>query len=158
MKQTIAAAATLLAMTASVPGVALASESGVKIGILSCELTDKSNAIVYTNESFECVYNPNSGSNEAYHGVITRIGVDLEFKPTQQLVWAVIAPSTDTSSGALAGTYAGASASASLGAGMGAKVLVGGFENSITLQPVSIAGSTGAGAAAGIETFELKRK
>jgi len=136
-------------------GSATAEESGVKVGVLSCELTDKSNAIVYTNEKFECIYNPNSGGNERYAGKITRIGIDLEFKPNQQLVWAVIAPTTDLKGGALAGEYAGVSASASLGAGAGAKVLVGGFEKSITLQPVSIAGSTGAGASAGIETFTL---
>lgn len=136
-------------------GSAMAAESGVKIGVLSCELTDKSNAIVYTNEKFECIYNPNSGGNERYAGKITRIGIDLEFKPNQQLVWAVIAPTTDLTGGALAGDYAGVSASASLGAGAGAKVLVGGFEKSITLQPVSIAGSAGAGASAGIESFTL---
>jgi len=140
------------------PGVATADDGGVKVGILSCELTGRTNVVVYAAETFECSFNPNSGANEYYSGEIKRVGVDLEFKANQQLIWAVIAPSTDVGPGALAGNYVGASASASVGAGAGAKVLVGGFEKSITLQPVSIAGSTGAGAAAGIESFTLTSK
>ena len=131
---------------------------GVKVGILSCELTGKTDAIVYTNETFACIYNPNSGGNEQYSGKITRIGVDLEWTPNQHLIWAVIAPTTDVDGGALAGTYGGASASAALGAGAGVKVLVGGLDKSLTLQPLSIAGSTGAGASAGIESLELTSK
>jgi hypothetical protein len=140
------------------PGVATADDGGVKAGILSCELTGTTNVVVYTDETFQCSFNPNSGSNEFYSGEIKRIGVDLEFKTNQQLIWVVLAPSTDVGPGALAGDYAGASASASVGVGAGAKVLIGGSDKSITLQPVSIAGSTGAGAAAGIESFTLTSK
>ena len=57
--------------------------------------------------------------------------------------------------GALAGAYAGATASATVGVGAGANVLVGGFNRSITLQPVSIEGNTGLNVAAGIGEITL---
>ncbi len=57
---------------------------------------------------------------------------------------------------ALEGTYAGASADAAAGVGGGAQVLVGGGDNSFTLQPVSVTGVKGAGASIGVQTFELE--
>ncbi|HUB97590.1 MAG TPA: DUF992 domain-containing protein, partial [Stellaceae bacterium] len=57
--------------------------------------------------------------------------------------------------GALAGSYAGATGSASLGVGAGVNVLVGGFNNSITLQPISIEGNTGLNVAGGIAALTL---
>ncbi|MEO0821040.1 MAG: DUF992 domain-containing protein [Pseudomonadota bacterium] len=150
--------AAAIVAAALAPNTGVAEQPGVKLGILSCELTDKTNVIVYTNETFRCVYNPNSGGTEQYDGEITRIGLDLEWKPEQQLIWAVIAPTREVTDGALAGNYSGASTSASVGAGGGAKLLVGGFEESITLQPVSLAGSVGLGASVGIEALELTAK
>ncbi len=134
------------------------AQSGVKAGVLSCELTGKTNAILYSNETFSCVYNPNQGGNEQYDGSISRIGVDLEWKVNQQLIWFVLAPTSDIQGGALAGRYVGASASAGVGGGVGAKVLIGGFEKSIQLQPISVAGSEAVGAAVGIEELELTAK
>lgn len=144
--------------TALSTSAALAAESGVKVGVLSCTLAGKTNVVVYVKETFDCSYVPEAGTPERYDGTIQRVGVDLEFKPTQNLIWAVIAPTTDLQGGALAGTYGGASVSATVGAGVGGKVLVGGFEKSITLQPLSITGQTGFGAAAGVEGFTLTAK
>jgi len=42
-----------------------------------------------------------------------------------------------------------------VGAGVGANVLVGGLNKSISLQPVSVQGTTGLNAAAGITTISL---
>lgn len=150
-----------LALTVALAGAAAqASEgAGVELGLLSCTLSDRTNAVLYVNEEFDCVYNPSQGADEAYEGVIRRIGLDLEFKPEQQFVWAVIAPALDIAPGALAGSYTGVSASASAGAGVGGKVLVGGFQESITLQPASISGSAGGvGASVGVEVFDLSVK
>ena len=72
------------------------------------------------------------------------------------IVWAVFAPTNGMKRGALEGGYAGATASATAGVGVGANVLVGGFDRSITLQPVSIEGSTGLNVAAGIGAISLK--
>ena len=44
---------------------------------------------------------------------------------------------------------------ASAGAGVGANALIGGFNNTITLQPVSISAQTGLNVAAGVANLEL---
>jgi hypothetical protein len=58
--------------------------------------------------------------------------------------------------GALEGGYGGVSASATVGVGAGANVLLGGFDRSIALQPISIEGNTGLNVAAGIGALSLK--
>jgi len=68
----------------------------------------------------------------------------------------VIAPSSDLRPGALEGGYGGVSAAATVGIGVGANVLLGGFDKSIALQPVSIEGNTGLNVAAGIGALNLK--
>jgi hypothetical protein len=72
------------------------------------------------------------------------------------IVWAVLNPTSDVSPGALNGDYVGATASASVGVGVGANVLVGGFNKSVTLQPLSIEGNQGLNVAAGIGAISLK--
>jgi len=58
--------------------------------------------------------------------------------------------------GALAGHYGGVTASVSLGVGAGANLLVGGFEKSIALQPVSVEGQNGLNVAAGVAEMSLR--
>jgi hypothetical protein len=58
--------------------------------------------------------------------------------------------------GALQGGYGGVTASATVGVGAGANVLLGGFDKSIALQPISIEGNTGLNVAAGIGALDLK--
>jgi hypothetical protein len=72
------------------------------------------------------------------------------------IIWQVIAPSSTLRDGALEGSYGGVSASATVGVGVGANVLIGGFEKSIALQPISIEGNTGLNVAAGIGAINLK--
>ena len=69
---------------------------------------------------------------------------------------AVFAPTRVLGPGDLAGTYGGASASATAVVGVGANVLVGGSNNTISLQPVSLQGQTGLGVAAGVAGLELR--
>jgi hypothetical protein len=69
--------------------------------------------------------------------------------------WAVFSPG-QVGKGALAGTYAGATASAAFAVGLGANVLVGGSQNSIALQPVSVEGQAGVNVAAGLASFKLE--
>jgi hypothetical protein len=58
--------------------------------------------------------------------------------------------------GVLEGGYGGVTASATVVGGVGANVLVGGFDKSVALQPVSIEGNTGLNVAAGIGALNLK--
>jgi hypothetical protein len=68
----------------------------------------------------------------------------------------VLAPTSDLAPGALAGEFAGATASATVGVGAGANVLVGGSSRTISLQPLSLEGSTGLNVAAGIGAISLR--
>jgi hypothetical protein len=47
-------------------------------------------------------------------------------------------------------------ASATAGVGVGANVMIGGFDKSITLQPVSVEGNTGLNVSGGIGEMTLK--
>ena len=87
---------------------------------------------------------------------INKYGVDIGYTKAGVLVWGVVAPTSSLKPGALEGHYAGATASATVGIGAGANVLVGGFDQSIALQPVSIEGNTGLNVAAGIGAITLK--
>jgi hypothetical protein len=93
---------------------------------------------------------------EHYSGKIQKFGVDIGYVSTAVIVWGVIAPTSDMAPGALAGTYVGATGSASVGVGVGANVLVGGFNKSVTLQPVSLEGNQGLNVAGGIGAIRLR--
>ncbi len=71
------------------------------------------------------------------------------------MVSTVIAPTANLALGSLTGNYAGVTASATPGVGAGAHVLVGGFHQSVMLQPLSIEGNTGLNVAAGIASLSL---
>lgn len=148
---TVAALATVLA-TGSVM-----ADSGAEIGTLTCKVKDVSNIVVYTTQTFGCEFKNVKGEMETYEGVIKKVGVDLSIKDDFTLIWTVLAP-TDVAGTkhALAGKYYGVGADVAVAAGVAAKVLVGGNDDSFSLQPVSIGGVTGGGASVGIEQFELK--
>jgi hypothetical protein len=153
MLKTVAAAALAAGLVAT-PALA---KSGIKIGTLTCKVKDVTNVVVYTEQTFACTFDPaNSDQMETYTGKIDKIGVDLSIKQDFTIIWAVIAPTEQIyQPRSLDGTYVGASADAAVGVGAGANVLVGGGENSFTLQPVSVSGVEGVGASIGIEKFEL---
>jgi Protein of unknown function (DUF992) len=139
-------------------GPAFAQESGIKIGTLTCKSTGTTNAIVFSETAFNCVYEgANGGAREEYVGEVDKIGLDLSITNDVTMVWGVVAPSADRyAPGALAGNYYGAQAGAAVGVGAGAGVLVGGGEGSFTLQPITVSGIEGVGASVGIQQFELK--
>ena len=68
----------------------------------------------------------------------------------------MFAPSSRVSQGVLRGNYVGASGSASLGPGVGANVLVGGSNQTISLQPLSVEGRTGVNLAVGVANLALR--
>jgi hypothetical protein len=112
---------------------------------------------VYTNEKFDCVFEPRSGAPFNYEGQITSVGVDLSITEEMTLVWAVLTTRTDGNvADQLRGEYVGAGAAVAVGGGIGLSALVGGSERAITLQPISVSGSVGAGASVGIEAFVLR--
>ena len=71
--------------------------------------------------------------------------------------WLVIAPTGNPlPAGSLAGDYVGASAEATAAIGAGANLLVGGSNQTIALQPVSVQAQTGLNLAVGVSSFRLR--
>ena len=93
---------------------------------------------------------------DRYIATIRKVGLDLGITEETALAWGVFAPVARLGPGDLAGTYAGAQGSASFGVGAGGNVLVGGSNNSISLQPLSLQGQVGLNVAAGLESLELR--
>ena len=67
----------------------------------------------------------------------------------------MIAPTSDVRPDGLNGDYVGVSAGVTAGVGVGASVLVGGFDKSFSLQPLSVSGNEGLNVAAGIGSISL---
>lgn len=132
-----------------------ANAAGVKVGVLTCHVSSGWGFIFGSSKDLRCNFSPSRGYGERYVGTVSKFGVDVGYTAGGVLVWDVIAPTTTLKRGALAGGYGGATASATAGVGVGANVLVGGFDRSVTLQPVSIEGNTGLNVAAGIGAITL---
>jgi hypothetical protein len=132
------------------------ADDGVNIGTLRCQVEGGWGHVVASNREMNCVFNPVDGRDERYTGELSRYGVDLGYTSDATLIWGVFAPSSSMRSGALEGDYGGASAQATIGVGLGANVLVGGFDRSIALQPLSVEGNTGLAVAAGVGVITLR--
>ena len=145
-----------MALLASGALFAPAQAAGVKVGVLTCNVDSGWGYILGSSKDVRCNYVPNKGFGEHYEGSISKVGVDVGYTKGGVLIWDVIAPSSDMKPGALEGGYGGVSASATVGVGAGANVLIGGFDKSVALQPISIEGNTGLNVAAGIGALSLK--
>ena len=146
------AAAAALAMAAIAPGQA--QPRRVQVGTLSCSLSSGIGLIVGSQRNANCIFRSEGLPDEAYTGTMTRIGLDIGVTAGSVIVWTVFA-NTNRYAGMLSGTYAGASAEMSVAAGLGANVLVGGSNQTVALQPVSVQGQIGLDIAAGVGALEL---
>lgn len=154
VNHTIVVGAVFAALIAAPAAYAL---DGQNVGTLTCSLTGKTNAIVYTDETFTCGFDPVTGEDENYEGEIRSVGIDLSFTDKLTLVWAVVTTRTPADvPGLLSGTYMGAGADVQVGGGIGVNALVGGSDRQIGLQPISVEGLVGVGASVGIESFTLR--
>jgi hypothetical protein len=132
-----------------------AAAQAVKVGNLTCNVASGWGFILGSSKAINCTYAGLGGRYEHYVGNITKIGADIGYTQGGVLVWTVVAPVAQLTPGALAGTYAGATASATVGVGVGANALVGGSNNTVALQPLSIEGNTGLNVAAGVAGLTL---
>src|SRR5579863_10283751 len=139
--------AAAFAATTVVPAHAQASR--VQVGQLACSVSAGVGLIVGSQRNVNCTFQPDGGPPEAYTGTMTKIGLDVGFTTGSAIIWGVWA-GTNRYVGMLSGTYAGGTAQATAGVGVGANALVGGSNNSVALQPLSVQGQTGLNAAAGI--------
>lgn len=145
------AALALVALTGSTDAQA---QSRTQIGVLTCNVTGGLSLILTSQKGTACTFDSQKGYSEHYLGVIRRFGLDVGATSAGVLTWAVLA-SGPTVPGVLAGNYVGPSAEATVGAGLGANVLVGGSNQSVALQPLSVSGQTGLNLALGVGSFEL---
>jgi hypothetical protein len=149
----------LFAVAALLAGAALTSvwaADRVRVGVLTCRVNGGTGWIIGSTKSADCTFRSSyEGWRDHYAGSMTRLGLDLGITNGATLVWAVFAPGR-VRPGSLSGGYLGAGAEATIGVGLGANVLVGGFRNSINLQPVSVQGQTGFNVAGGIGSLTLK--
>jgi hypothetical protein len=134
-----------------------AADDGVNVGTLRCQVDGGWGHVVASSRQMNCVFNPVDGRDEHYTGELSRYGIDIGYTSDAVLVWGVIAPTSDMRRGGLEGDYGGASAQATVGVGLGANVLIGGFDRSIALQPVSVEGNTGLAVAAGAGVMTLRQ-
>ena len=153
MKKSVLALAAVAAAVLTVS--AEAQSSRVRVGALTCNVAPGIGLIVGSNKSMNCTYQSVDGWSERYNGNIIIVGADIGVTDSKTIAWAVWAPVNQAGRGALAGGYGGATAEVTVAAGLGANVLVGGFQNSFMLQPVSVSGQTGANVAAGISGIQL---
>ena len=148
-------------VTFVLPSAALAAD-GAKVGMLTCSQIKgtKTNLLIHSSVQVSCTYQGDDGSSEQYKGETgIGLGVDLSWKSDEIVKWVVIAASKDITPNnyALAGKYYGAKAEATAGVGAQANVLVGGSNKSFTLQPLSLGGQTGFGAAGGLGYLYLEK-
>ena len=153
---------TVLAATAAVMVVAgglatTAQAAGIEVGTLNCKVEGGVGLIIGSSKGLSCVFRPAGGGGaHRYVGSVDKLGVDIGWTNESRIIWTVFAATTDIPYGALAGKYGGASAEATVGIGVGANALVGGLQNSFTLQPVSVQGQTGLNVAGGLARITLR--
>jgi hypothetical protein len=151
-KLAFALAATVMTACLSAP----AGAGNIRLGLLTCDIDGGTGLIIASHKGLTCTYKPSRGGHkERYTGIISKIGVDLGVTHQGSLQWAVLAVEGRHKDGALAGDYIGATAEASLVTGGGANLLVGGFQRSFTLQPLSIQAQTGVNIALAVTSMKL---
>jgi len=150
--------ALLLAGATVFPGLAFAADGGrVEIGSLTCRSEGGTSFVFGSTRGLSCKFeSARGGPPEYYAGEIERFGLDLGVTGETVMGWAVFAPTRGMPDYALAGTYSGVAADASFGLGGGAKVLVGGSNDTISLQPVSLQGQSGVNLALTVAQLHLR--
>ncbi len=128
--------------------------STVRSGVLDCTVAPGVGFIIGSSKRISCIFK-GQGRVERYTGSTGKLGIDIGVTNKAHLAWVVFAPSS-VRRWALSGTYVGASAQATVGAGLGANVLIGGWNKSISLQPISVQGQTGLNIAGGLASLTLR--
>lgn len=160
-KKTSFTAASLIAATFALSATAIpAKAESVELGLLECVVEGGTGFIFGSSKDLSCEYTPanDSEAKEAYFGVINKFGVDIGVTGTTLIEWVVLAPTSDYQyqPGSLAGDYRGVSAEATAAVGAGVNILVGGSNETISLQPVSVQAQEGVNVAVGVAELQLR--
>ena len=133
-----------------------AQAAHVEAGVLNCTVHGGAGFIFGSSKDLDCTFKGINGGVDRYYGSISKFGIDLGFTDKSKIIWTVFAPSADLPAGVLAGNYGGVSAEATVGLGVGANALVGGSNDSIALQPLSVQGQQGLNVAVGVSQLKLR--
>jgi Protein of unknown function (DUF992) len=134
------------ALAATVTTPVLAQQDRVQVGSLACSVSAGIGFIVASQRNVSCTFKPNNGPPEAYTGTMSIVGLDVGFTTGSAIVWGVFAGTN---------RYVGTTAQATAIAGVGANALIGGSNQSVALQPLSVQGQVGLNAAGGVGALEL---
>jgi hypothetical protein len=149
-------AGALSAMLLGAPAAVAQQNEGVRVGVLTCQVEGGAGFVFGSSKELRCHFESSDGKDERYVGAINKFGLDIGVTGPAVMTWAVLAPTDEIGRGALSGSYVGASAQASAGVGAGANLLVGGSDDTLSLQPLSIQGQTGLNAALAISELVLE--
>ncbi len=138
----------------SLAAAATPANADVRAGVLRCDVAPAVSFVIGSSKELRCAFYGEGQPRDVYRGYITRVGIDVGYTTGGRIAWWVFAPSRP-GPGALEGGYYGASAEATVAAGVGANALVGGLNNSITLQPFSVAAQGGLDAALTVSGMRL---
>lgn len=132
-------------------------QATIKAGTLTCRGGEGVGLVLGSKKTYDCRYVSASGKfSDDYEASVTRIGLDLGVTKEAVIVWTVFSSSDKLADRALVGNYVGASADVAVGIGGGANVLVGGSNDSIVLQPLSVEGQTGLNLAVGVAEMKIR--
>jgi hypothetical protein len=133
------------------------ASAGDRIGTLQCRLLGNDVSVIVENQQIDCMFRDEAeGAVPAhYTGTLTKVGPNITVNGQGELGWGVIAETDHVGPGALAGTYVGPGVSAKVGVGGGGSMLVGGSDNTFSLQPFNVQAGTGLGWNAGVESLTL---
>lgn len=154
MRLTVSLAA--IALTAIASTSLVSAQSRVKTGVLECRGGPSIGLVVGSTTTLSCIYRGDDRFEDRYIGTVRKVGLDIGITQETGLAWAVFAPTGRIGPGDLSGNYGGVSGSAAVGVGLGANALVGGSQNSVALQPLSLQGQVGFNVQAGLEGLELR--
>jgi hypothetical protein len=145
MTKNLRAQITIAAVALGCSVLSSQAESPVKLGELTCMVSEVDQKLLKTHVVLDCAYVDVNGNNAGnYQGQIDRTGLDIGNMKTEQFTW-VVSTLGDPADTKIAGTYIGAAAGASVGAGAGGNYLAGGFDGKISLQPLSVESESGFG-------------
>ena len=154
---TTLAASTLAALAAVLLTGTAHAQAKLRAGTLTCSGGSGIGLVLGSKKQYSCIYESASGRHsEDYAASITKIGLDIGVTENSVIVWTVLASTDAIQPRGLTGNYAGATADVAIGLGGGVKVLVGGSNNSIVLQPLSVQGQTGLNLAIGVAELSIR--
>lgn len=127
-----------------------------RVGVLECTGGPSVGYLIGSTTDLNCVLSRGGRRHENYVARVNRFGVDVGVTDRWVLAWNVLAPTPRLPRGGLAGNYGGAGASASIGPGAASNALIGGPGDTISLEPLPVAGQQGLNLAFGFEGMDIR--